>query len=112
MVEGADGNWGILTIGENTIRPVPGLEANYYVTSWTPDGSALYVASNMDTETTAKVYRVHPKTGKLQFWKNFGEGLPAGGIGAGGLRLSRDGSVYAYTYGQILSEAYVVRGLK
>jgi hypothetical protein len=53
-------------------------------------------------------------TGKMQFWKEFGTNLPAGtaGAGVGAPRFSEDGSAYAYVYSQVLSEAYVVKGLK
>ncbi len=111
VVEGPDGSLGIWNFGSNSMEPIPGLQAQYYATAWAPDGSALYVGSNLDTDTVSKIYRVDPKSGKIQFWRTIGEGLPTGSIGAGGLMLSKNGA-YAYTYGQVLSEAYVVRGLR
>jgi hypothetical protein len=47
----------------------------------------------------------------MDFWKTFGDKLPAG-ADAGVPRFSADGSAYAYVYSQILSEAYVVKGVK
>jgi len=112
VVDGPDGNWAVWTLADATTHPIPGLDSRYYVRSWTPDGTALYVASSTDAETVSRVFRVDPVTGKMQYWKTFGEGLPTGSIGAGAPQFSKDGTAYAYTYGQVLSEAYVVRGLK
>jgi hypothetical protein len=55
---------------------------------------------------------VNTATGEKEFWKTFGTDLPAGVVAVGGPQLSADGSAYAYVYVQVLSEAYVVRGLK
>ena len=70
------------------------------------------VVSNHLREKTAKVYRVDPGTGKMELWKAFGEGMAVGVTGVGGPHFSSDGSAYAYLYGQALSQAYVVKGLK
>jgi hypothetical protein len=51
-------------------------------------------------------------TGKLEFWKTFGESMPVGVTQVGGPNFSSDGYAYAYVYGQALSQAYVVKGLK
>jgi hypothetical protein len=72
----------------------------------------LYVASARESETVAKVYKMNIQTGKMDFWKSFGEEKLAGSRGLGGLRLSADGSAYAYVYVVTLSQAYVVTGLK
>src|SRR5208282_4743854 len=45
-------------------------------------------------------------------WKTFGEETGAGVSSVGLPRLSNDGTAYAYVYTRILSEAYVVKGLK
>ena len=51
-------------------------------------------------------------TGQMDYWKAFGTDMPAGVAGVEGPYFSRDGRAYAYEYGQVLSQAYVVRGLK
>jgi hypothetical protein len=48
----------------------------------------------------------------MEFWKSFGDALPAGGANANRPHFSSDASAYAYIYSQTLSEAYVVKGLK
>ena len=111
-VRGADRKWGIWSLDGNSMRPIPGLDPVYYISGWTPDGGSLYAASNRTSEKTTKLYRVNATTGKMEFWKSFGGEAGAGLTGAGAPIFSSDGSVYAYGYGRILSEVYVVRGLK
>jgi len=110
-VHGPDGRIGVWPMDGSGFRPIPNLDTKYYTTGWTPDGTSLYVASNQRLEATAKVYRVNVSTGKMDYWKTFGDQLP-GGSGSGAPMFSSDGKAYAYVYGQTLSEAYVVKGLK
>jgi hypothetical protein len=48
----------------------------------------------------------------MEMWKSFGDDLKAGIASVGGPRFSADCQAYAYVYDQVLSEAYVVKGLK
>jgi eukaryotic-like serine/threonine-protein kinase len=111
-VIGPDGKWGIWPLDGSGLRPVPGLDSKYYISDWSPDGTSLYAISSQSREGAAKVYRVNVTTGKMEFWKVFGENLPAGVSSVGGPRFSSDGNAYAYVYSQVLSQAYVVKGLK
>jgi Tol biopolymer transport system component len=110
-VTGPDGKWAVWPMDGSGLRPIPDLDSRFYLTDWTPDGASVYAVSSQRRERAAKVYRVNAATGKMEFWKTFGEGLPAGAT-AGGPKFSSDGSAYAYAYEQILSVAYVVKGLK
>jgi len=111
-VQGPDRNWGIWPLDGGGFRPVPGLDSKYYISDWSPDGNYLYALSSQRREGAAQVYRVNTTTGKMEFWKTFGANLPAGVANVGGPRFSSDGSAYAYVYSRILSQAYVVKGLK
>ena len=91
-VIGPDGKWGIWPLDGSGLRPVPGLDSKYYVSDWSPDGTSLYALSSQSREGAAKVYRVNVVTGKMEFWKTFGENLPAGVASVGGPRFSSDGS--------------------
>ena len=51
-------------------------------------------------------------TGKKEFWKEFGANLASGITSVSAPRFSADMSAYAYSYNQILCEAYVVKGFK
>jgi eukaryotic-like serine/threonine-protein kinase len=112
-VRGPDGKRGIWSLEGNDFRPVPGLESRYTVIGWTQDGESVYVADNKRLlAKAAQIYRVNIETGKMEAWKTFGEQMSAGVSTVGAPRLSMDGSGYAYLYVRVLSEAYVVTGLK
>ncbi len=111
VVYGGEGKIGIWPLDGSSMRPIPGLDSTYYVRRWSPDGLSVYVASSKIQERLAKIYLVNIATGKMQLWKTFGENA-AGMGGASAPLFSTDGSGYAYVYGSILSEAYVVRGLR
>jgi hypothetical protein len=110
-VTGPDGNWGVWPLDGSGLRPIPGLDSKYHVFGWTLDGSSLYAAYNQGQERSLKVYRVDVATGKMQFWKSFGDSLPAGAVAFMPL-FSSDASAYVYRYYQTLSQAHVVTGLK
>ncbi len=111
-VLGGDGKWGVWPLDGSGFRPIPDLDLKYYVAGWMPDGS-LIALSNQQSDKTAKAYRVNVSTGKMEFWKQFGAGMPMTGIkGVGGPMLSSDSTSYAYIYSQALSSAYVVRRLR
>jgi len=111
-VLGPDGKRGIWPLDGSGIRLIPGLDSNYYVTGWSPDGGSLYAVSTRLSEKTAKVFKVDIASGKMEPWKIFGAEAGAGVSQVGAPRFSRDGSAYAYVYVRVLSEAYVVTGLK
>lgn len=111
-VVGPDGTWGVWPLDGSGLRTIPGLDSKFYVSGWALDGASLYVSANQRRGGAAKVYRVNLATGKMEFWKTFGENLPAGVAGVSAPLISSDGSAYAYMHNQVLSEAYVVRGLK
>jgi Tol biopolymer transport system component len=115
VVRGADGKQGIWPLDGGGFHPIAGIESNGSVIGWTPDGESLYVAPDRRGASAAKtvqVYRVNIQTGKMEPWRTFGEETGAGVSSVGAPRLSSDGSAYAYVYGRVLSEAYVVTGLK
>jgi Tol biopolymer transport system component len=111
-VRGPDGKWGIWPLEGSDIHLIPGLDSNYYVAGWSPDGGSVYVISSRANEKAAQVYRVNTATGKMEFWKTFGAEAAAGVVQVGPPNFSRDNAAYAYVYSRVLSEAYVVTGLK
>jgi dipeptidyl aminopeptidase/acylaminoacyl peptidase len=111
-VLGPDGKWGIWPLDGSGIRLIPGLDSNYAVIGWSPDGKSVYVISSRRGEKASKVYQVNTVTGKTELWRTFGAEVAAGGAGVGGPLISSDGTAYAYVYSRVLSEAYVVTGLK
>jgi WD40 repeat protein len=114
-VRGPDGKRGIWPLEGGEFRPIPGLDSGYGIMGWTPDGGSLYVAPIRRGTLAAKSVKVslaNVQTGKMEPWKAFGEATGEGVSFISPPVLSSDGSAYAYLYGRVLSEAYVVKGLK
>ena len=115
LVRGTDGKRGIWPLDGGGLQPIQGVEANDSVIAWAPDGETVYVVPNRRGAValrSVKVFRVNIRTGKKEPWKTFGEETGAGVTSVGFPRLSSDGTAYAYVYTRILSEAYVVKGLR
>jgi eukaryotic-like serine/threonine-protein kinase len=111
-VRAADGKRGIWPLEGGGFRPIPGLPPNYLIIGWTPDGQSVYAAPIVRGAKSSKVSRVNIQTGKIEPWKTFGEATGAGVSTVAAPHLSSDGNAYAYLYVRILSEAYVVTGLR
>jgi hypothetical protein len=111
-VRGPDGKRGIWPLEGGDFHPILGLESNYVIIGWTPDQRSVYVAPILREAKSSKVSRVNIQTGKMEPWKTFGEEMGAGVSTVVAPHLSGDANAYAYLYVQVLSEAYVVTGLK
>jgi|HubBroStandDraft_5_1064220.scaffolds.fasta_scaffold00453_14 Tol biopolymer transport system component len=112
-VRGPERKRGIWSLEGSNFRPIPGLESNYTVIGWTADGESVYVADNTrQFAKAAQISRVNIQTGKMEPWRTFGDQMSAGVSTIASPHLSTDGSGYAYLYVRVLSEAYVVTGLK
>jgi eukaryotic-like serine/threonine-protein kinase len=91
-------------------RPVPGMTPGELPAAWETDGHALYVFRT--GELPAHVDRLDIATGKRTLWKEVQPPDPAGIDSIRGLMLSRDAKAYAYGYIRLLSDLYLVEGLK
>jgi eukaryotic-like serine/threonine-protein kinase len=111
-VRGPGGQRGVWSLESSQFRPIPGLDAKYTIIGWTPDGGSVYAISNRGRTTVAEVSRVNITTGKMEPWKTFGARVSPGIETIGSPHLSADGNAYAYLYVRVLSEAYVVKGLR
>jgi hypothetical protein len=77
---------------------------------WTSDGSALYVFRR--EELPVKVDRVDVKTGKKELWKELAPLDAAGVTQIARVCPTPDGKAYVYSFSRVLSDLYVVEGLK
>jgi len=110
-VRGPDGKMAIWSLESNNVRPIPGIDPKYYPTSWSVDGKSIYVGSSLRQEAAADVFKVDVESGKMTPWRRFGGELAAA-RNVGPPAIVDDGNAYAFVYVQVLSEAYVVRGMK
>lgn len=87
------------------ITPEPGER----VMGFSADGKDLVVRSRT---IPVKVTRINLQTGKRELWKEITPADPAGVQSIATIKFSADGKAYAYSAGRVLSDLYVVDGLK
>ncbi len=91
-------------------RPIPGFEAVDTPIVWSADGRGLYVYR--PGELAAQVYRLELTTGQKKLWKQLMPSDPAGVNIILPILVTPDGKSYVYGYRRILSDLYLVEGLK
>jgi eukaryotic-like serine/threonine-protein kinase len=91
-------------------KPIPGLRPGEVPVAWTADGRSLYVYRG--GELPAKVYRLEVATAHRALWKQLMPPDPAGVEYVGPVLPAPDGKAYAYGYRRLLSDLYLVEGLK
>jgi Tol biopolymer transport system component len=89
-------------------RPVAGLEAGDWPIQWSQDGRFLYVHKR--GENPNKVWRLDPGSGQKQLWLEIRPGEPITVLPI--LLLTPDGKSYVYGAQRVLSELYLVDGLR
>ena len=90
-------------------RPIPGLQAGEGF-AWTSDPRWFYVYQW--NQAPAKVYRLNILTGQRQFFREIAPPDVAGLQDISHIHFSSDGRAYVYSYTRLLSELYLVKGLK
>jgi eukaryotic-like serine/threonine-protein kinase len=91
-------------------RAVPGIELGEQPIQWSTDAKAIYVYKPGDLP--AKVYRLDLSTGHKTLWKELMPSDSAGVSRIGPILLTTDGKSCLYGYHRILSDLYLVEGLK
>ena len=90
-------------------RPIPGLQAGEGF-AWTSDPRWLY--AYQWNQAPAKVYRLNVLTGQRQFFREIAPPDVAGLHDISHIYFSTDGRAYVYSYTRLLSQLYLVKGLK
>jgi serine/threonine protein kinase len=91
-------------------RAVPGIEPGEQPVQWSDDGKAIYFYRLGDLP--AKVYRLDLSTGHKSIWKELMPSDSAGVSRIGPILITPDGKSCMYGYHRILSDLYLVEGLK
>jgi eukaryotic-like serine/threonine-protein kinase len=103
------GNGGRLyTMDGGESRPIPGLLPGE-VFAWTSDPKFMYVQSK---QIPIRIYRLDIVTGQRQLFEEVHPSVVVAGLSLTQLLLSSDGRAYVYGYERLLSELYLVKGLK
>jgi len=90
-------------------RPIPGLQSGEWV-QWTSDPNFLFVFQR--TSMSIKVFRLNIVSGQRKFFKEIEVPTGPGVCDMSHVLLNADGSAYVYGYVRLLSDLYVVSGLK
>ena len=102
------GGW-LYPIEAGQPRPIPGLQAGEGF-AWSSDPSLLYVYKWK--QSSVKVYRLNILTGQREFFREMTPPDVAGLRDISHVHFSSDGQAYVYSYTRLLSELYLVKGLK
>jgi DNA-binding winged helix-turn-helix (wHTH) protein/Tol biopolymer transport system component len=99
----------LYTIDGGTPRPIPGLQAGESVV-WTSDPNFLYVGQH--AKSSIRVFRLNLLTGQRKLFKEIAVPDGPGVCDMTHVLFSPDGQSYAYGYIRLLSDLYVVSGLR
>jgi Tol biopolymer transport system component len=99
----------LLSVSGGEPKPIAGLTGDDAPVGWTADGRALYVARG---DLTAEISLVDVASGARTPWKTLVPSDRAGIASVNSIYISPDGASYAYSYTRVLSELYLVDGVK
>jgi serine/threonine protein kinase/Tol biopolymer transport system component len=93
--------------GEPTL--VPSTQPGEVPAFWTSDGKSLLIGTS---DVPTKVFTVELATGQRKVYRTFAPADPTGLFDLSPPNFSRDLKSYVYSYTRILSDLYIVEGLK
>jgi Tol biopolymer transport system component len=91
-------------------RPIPNLAEGELPIAWSADGHSIFVYRPAELPT--KVDRIELVTGRRTLWKELRPSDPAGVEFLGPILMTADEKTYVYGYRRLLTDLYVVEGLK
>jgi eukaryotic-like serine/threonine-protein kinase len=91
-------------------RPIPSLAEGELPIAWSADGHSIFVYRPAELPT--KVDRIELATGRRTLWKELRPSDPAGVEFLGPILMTADEKTYVYGYRRLLTDLYVVEGLK
>jgi len=91
-------------------RPIPGFQTGEQPIHWAADGRSLYMYRPGDLP--ARVYRLDLASGQRTLWRQLMPSDSAGVRSINPIVMTPDGKTYVYGYHRILSDLYVVEGVK
>jgi serine/threonine protein kinase len=107
---GPDGKAYFYPVAGGEPQAVPGIEPGEQPIQWSAEGKAMYLFKPGDLP--AKVYRLDLATGHRSLWKELIPSDSAGVSRLGPIVMTPDGKSCLYGYHRVLSDLYLVEGLK
>jgi DNA-binding beta-propeller fold protein YncE len=99
----------LLNVSGGEPKPVPALIDTDFPVGWTADGRSIYVARG---DLRAEISLLDVASGARTAWKTLAPTDRAGLSDVSSIHISPDGKVYAYSYTRVLSELYLVDGIR
>ncbi len=106
----ADGNQRLFAVDGGEGRPIPGLTQDDQPIRWSADGRSLFVYR--PGELPARVVRLDVVTGRRKDWLEVAPDDRAGVLAVTPVLLTPDGIGYVFGYRRVLSDLYVIDGVK
>jgi Tol biopolymer transport system component len=106
---GPDRKLYLYPIGGGEPLPLPGVGPFDQTTTWCADGKLVLYTRG---ELPSKVYLLDVRTGHKELWKTLMPGDASGVWQISPVLTTPDRNMYVYTYGRVLSDLYLVDGLK
>ncbi len=106
---GSDRRGMLFRIAGGESRHISGIVDGEFPLRFSEDGRSLYVWKR---ELPARVYRVDLATGNRELWKELMPVDPGGVERISNVVVTPDAKSYAYTFSRLLSDLFVVEGLK
>jgi len=91
-------------------RALPGIQEGEVPLRFSADGRSVYLWKRGDVP--ARVTRLDVETGRREAWKDLLPADPAGVERISNVLVTPDGKGYAYCYARLLSDLFIVEGLK
>jgi hypothetical protein len=98
--------------GKPVAGPVTALQPGDTPVGWTADDRALYIQRRGGPSARIDRLDITGTTGRREPWKEILPADAAGVVRVSSVFLSPDGSFYVYAYSRVLSNLFVVEGLK
>jgi len=107
---GPDGKGSLFSVENGSTKALPGVLAGEYPLRFSPDDRHLYLWKRGDIP--ARITRLEVGTGKRELWKDLMPVDPAGVERISNVLVAPDAKSYVYCYARLLSDLFVVEGLK
>ena len=105
-----EGTLSMYSLEGNDVRPIRGVEKRERPLRWSEDGRFLFAYTS--GQVPARVFKINLETGERELWMELMPSDPAGVLVVGPIQLTADLKGYYYSFIRVLSDLYVVEGLK
>ena len=100
----------VWSVNSGESRVVPGAEAGDRPVAWSADGRSLWLFRR--GEVPLNVFRLDLASGRRELWKSLLPPDPFGVYTITEFRITPDGHSYFYSYRRLLSQLFLVTGVR